>query len=265
MILSMKKAAIFSFFLASLFLVTSACAQEPTVAKDFTLTDCHGIEHNLFSELDAGNVVVMSLMMDCPSCVNFRKKMPRLQQIFGESHPGRLHMYSMARTDDYTCEDMLSWQNAVHPSFAGTKFLVDYYELGAIAMPLIVVVGGKDHKIYYSKDGFSAKDTTAIKNAINEALTPASVARNSETNTVSVYPNPSSGTAKLTLSCDKQSTVVASLYNSVGEFVEPIYSGSLPIGKHEFNIVTDKIANGTYYVHVVRDGAKEIVPITVTR
>ena len=43
--------------------------QAQTTALDFTANDCAGMSHTLFSDLDAGNAVVIDLvMMGCPSC-----------------------------------------------------------------------------------------------------------------------------------------------------------------------------------------------------
>ena len=41
-------------------------------AEDWTQTDCNGVEHNLFSELDAGEVVLMEIVMldGCVPCIN---------------------------------------------------------------------------------------------------------------------------------------------------------------------------------------------------
>ncbi|MBL7984152.1 MAG: hypothetical protein JNM91_04100, partial [Flavobacteriales bacterium] len=61
----MKK--LFSALTASA-LALSGVAQ--TTALDFTANDCDGMSHNLFTELEAGDVVIIELvMMGCQPCV----------------------------------------------------------------------------------------------------------------------------------------------------------------------------------------------------
>ena len=40
-----------------------------TTATDFTANDCGGTSHTLFTELNAGNVIVITWVMPCSSCI----------------------------------------------------------------------------------------------------------------------------------------------------------------------------------------------------
>src|SRR5688572_14430537 len=78
-----------------------AFAQNPTVAMDFTANDCDGASHNLFSDLDAGNVVLMEFIMldPCLSCVKARESLQPMFQQFEASHPGRFRIYTIGWTN----------------------------------------------------------------------------------------------------------------------------------------------------------------------
>ena len=60
----MKK-YIFKSLLLMFFANISFAQKTPT---DFTTDDCNGVSHNLFDELNDGNVIVISWVMPCGPC-----------------------------------------------------------------------------------------------------------------------------------------------------------------------------------------------------
>ena len=80
---------------AIFFILISGKAQ--TTAMDFTQADCYGVDHHLYPELDAGNVIILEYMMlNCAPCVTATKAMEALAIPYEQSHPGRVHIYSFA-------------------------------------------------------------------------------------------------------------------------------------------------------------------------
>ena len=252
-----------------LFIVLSCTAngQAPSEATDFTLTDCDGIEHHLFSKLEEGNVIVVEFEMGCTPCVGGRKALAKIQQQFEATHPGKLQIYTMGFSANMKCNTVQSWMtqnNFLGPAFAGDANVITGYNADE-GMPTIVVLGGSDHKILYWRGAFSNKDTVAIKAAIGQILTSASVGKDAAAKGLKVYPNPSKAHATLDLILTEQSNIDVALYNAVGVKVQSVYQGVLAKGEQRLDVLTNKLLNGTYYIHVTRNGVTDVVPLTVTR
>jgi hypothetical protein len=141
-----------------------------TTGLDFTATDCDGTPHHLFAELDAGNVVVMDLvMMACSGCIVATQALSA-QVVPTTNDPSRVRFYSIGYEDPITCDQILAWRadhGWDHPVFAGMAEQAAYY--GGMGMPTIIVLG-PDHAVYYLHLGFSAAEKPIILEAINTAL-----------------------------------------------------------------------------------------------
>lgn len=262
----MKKITILGSFFALCFAI-STYAQAPQTATNFTLNDCDGIEHNLFTELEEGNVIVIEFEMGCLPCVGGRKALAKIQNQFEATHPGKLRIYTMGYSANMKCATVQSWmlENSFFgPTFAGNADVITGYN-AEVGMPTIVVLGGADHKILYWRDAFSNKDTVAIKAAISQILTSASVSDPLIEKNVRLYPNPSSSATTLTINCEKQGAAEVSLYNVSGVKVAAIYSGNIEKGIREIPMVTSELSTGKYYVHVTVNGATGVVPLTISR
>ncbi|MBK7553729.1 MAG: T9SS type A sorting domain-containing protein [Flavobacteriales bacterium] len=182
----MKK--LFSVILASACLA-SATAQ--TTALDFTANDCDGVSHNLFTELEAGDVVIIELvMMGCQPCVTAGNSLKN-NVLPNVSDPSRVKLYSIGFTNGITCTQMNDWKNTngfTHTVFAGMSAQTTHY--GGMGMPTIAVVGGAAHDVFYSEQGHSDSDNPDILAAIEAALV-AGVGINEVNSTdVVIHPNP---------------------------------------------------------------------------
>ena len=146
-----------------------------TTALDFTADDCDGVPHNLFSELDAGNAVILELvMMGCQPCVTAAQSLTA-NVLPNVSEPSRVKLYSIGFTNSINCTQMNSWKSTngfTHTVFAGMSAQTTYY--GGMGMPTIVVLGGgSSHGVYYTEQGHSDSDDPAIIEAINAGLAAA--------------------------------------------------------------------------------------------
>jgi hypothetical protein len=66
---------------------------------------------------------------------------------------------------------------------------------------------------------------------------PNSVAENgSEADFMSIYPNPTDGNAVIRFAVDAQSAVDLAVFNSLGQKVQGIYSGTIAAGQATFNV-----------------------------
>ncbi|MBP6390645.1 MAG: T9SS type A sorting domain-containing protein [Flavobacteriales bacterium] len=166
--------------------------QAQTTALDFTTDDCDGTSHTLFAELDAGNVVILELvMMGCQPCVTAAQSLTA-DVLPNVSDPSRVKLYSIGFTNAIVCAEMNSWKAAngfTHTVFAGMSQQTTYY--GGMGMPTIAVVGGGSaHTVLYAEQGHSASDNPAILAAIEAGLAASVGINEANVSTVTIHPNP---------------------------------------------------------------------------
>lgn len=185
----------YAFFIA-LALATGLQAQ--TTALDFTANDCDGASHHLFADLEAGNCVIIDLvMMNCPSCG------PATQAIANNvipncSDPSRVKFYSIGYTNSVNCTQILNWRSGLgltHPVFAGMSAQTTHYN--GMGMPTLAVVGGADHTVYYTSLGHSSTDNEDILAAIETALAAQVGIAEIAGSEVVLSPNPTSDRVSL--------------------------------------------------------------------
>ncbi len=179
-----------------------------TTATPFTTNDCNGISHNLFDELDNGDVIVICWVMPCAPCATYAGYTADAVQSFATSHPNRVKYYL---ADDYansSCSYLSGW--ATNYSIATDAIFsdaaLDMTDYGTPGMPKTVVLGKNNHKIYYNKNdnkiteaGVTAAIALALSETvgINESLT-ANFA-------LKAFPNPVNETLNLSFNTNTTS------------------------------------------------------------
>jgi len=219
-----------------------------TVAQDWTKTDCAGIDHTLFSELDAGNVVIMELIMldGCMPCINAANLMQPVIAQYNANYADRVKWYTMGYNDTYACEALISWKsdNEINctAQFVEGADQVDYY--GGIGMPNIIIVGRNTHTVYYNHFGFVPADTISFADAIEYALgiaEPVAVDEQ-QTRELNIIPNPSQDFIQI--SGLPATPFSLTIVNSSGAKVFYTLSNSTDIDIRSF-------ASGLYYVKIL--------------
>jgi hypothetical protein len=161
-------------------------------AIDFTQDDCEGSPHHLFSELDAGNVIVLEyVMLNCAPCINGTTGLEKIMDSYANSHPGRVHLYSFGFLNSYTCEQILAWKtdnSFTQNVFNNGEDQVDYY--GGMGMPTIVVVGTNTHKVFYKSIGYTPAIDDDLEAAIDSALlyNPSGITETIAPDKYNIYP-----------------------------------------------------------------------------
>ncbi|MGV9012521.1 MAG: T9SS type A sorting domain-containing protein [Flavobacteriales bacterium] len=182
----MKK--LFSALLATASILS---LQAQTTALDFTADDCDHVSHNLFSELDAGNAVILEfVMMGCQPCVTACNSLTN-DVLPNVSDPSRVKLYSIGFTDGITCLQMNDWKTTngfTHTVFAGMSAQTTHY--GGMGMPTIAVVGGPEHTVFYSDQGHSDSDNPVVLAAIEDALAAGVGITEMNAELVPIHPNP---------------------------------------------------------------------------
>lgn len=236
-------------------------------ATNFTVNDCTGASHELFNELDSGNVVILCWVMPCASCITATKTTYNVAQSFNTSHPGRVKMYVC---DDYAntnCSSLNSWcnqnglTNTTRFSNAGIK-MSDY---GSAGMPKIVVVGNYSHQVYYNAN--NSVNITLLTNAISTALEDyfVSVDNPAMANEIKVYPNPADNNVSLSFTSAKSGQCMLTLYNNSGSLVLPQQSFTMLQGENSLTVDTKELNNGVYFALVKTDSGMMRTKIVVSR
>lgn len=246
----MKKITfIFTLVLASL----SSFSSAQTNATNFTCDDCHGVNHDLFTELNSGKVVVIAWVMPCGGCISGALAAYSAVESFASSNPGQVLFYI---ADDYantSCSSLGSWANNNGMSSA-TPFsnaLVNMGDYGTDGMPKVVVVGGSSHEVFYNQNN-AAINQNGITTAINNALVTSSLKeiKNSKEELI-VYPNPSTNMVSINteaLGIDKSKNVTLDLKNILGETILEIFKGKMDVSQKVIEFNTGNLENGNYFI-----------------
>ncbi len=239
----MKKTLLLVSLIISSFLTSFA-----QTAPDFTANDCNGNSHNLYSELGQGKVIVLSWVMPCGACVGPALTAYNVVQSF--ANPDVLYYL----IDDYgnsTCATISGWAansgiGLNRTTFSSASIIQTNY--GGVGMPHIVVVG-PNGTIYFNGLNAAAGNSTAIQNAINDALTATGISdNNSNAFSVSVSPNPTAESLMLNYTLEQPASISFEVKNELGENVATYTLDNISAGKHEFQFDIHNYANGNYFV-----------------
>lgn len=212
-------------------------------AEDWTQTDCNGVEHNLFSELDAGEVVLMEIVMldGCMPCINAAHYMAPVIEYYNANYDNRINYYTFGFDDSYSCSQLIDWktENSVlcEAQFVEGEDIASYY--GGMGMPTIIVAGRSSHIVCFNKFGFGPLDTANLANAFEYALglTETLAVENPE-KSLQVYPNP----VHDVLHFDMNETADISIKNLAGVTImqqsgaNQIDVNNLPVGLYFYEI-----------------------------
>lgn len=260
------KTSVTRFIPALLFLLaqTSSFAQ---TAKDFTTNDCSGKSHHLFSELDAGKVVVICFVMPCATCIGPAQAAFTTVQEYETSHPGRVVFYLADDFANTSCGTLTSWAN--NNGMAGvTAFShkdVTETPYGTGGMPKTVVLAGFEHKVYFVENG--GLNTGNLKNAINTALVLSSfpAIKTKDDIQLNVYPNPARDYLTVHFVIPENSTTTIEIYNLVGIKVKDVAIVADVSGEQSFDIDLNGLSDGIYFLKIKRNEFFHTVKFTVAR
>jgi thiol-disulfide isomerase/thioredoxin len=258
----MKKALLILFLPILLFSGYKSISQE--FAMDFQQEDCEGISHQLFTELNAGKVVVLDfVMLNCAPCIVGTNALENIAGDYESSHPGRVTIYSFGFLNSYTCEQLLAWKNDnsyIHPVFNNGEDQVDYY--GGMGMPTIVVIGTDAHRVFFKSIGYTPSIDNKIREAIDTALlySPTGISDRTYFNNFRIYPTLTNDLIRIETSGGHPGAAFF-LFDSFGRQVlsEPLHETGLQ------SIPVSGLASGVYVARF-RDkenwseGIKLIIP-----
>ncbi len=256
----MKKILLFA--VAGL-LIHSVAAQ---TAVNFTVNDCNSTNHDLFSELNSGKVIVITWVMPCSACIGVASSAANTVRGYSTSNPGMVKFYLTDDVANTSCSTLTSWAttNTILTDAVFSNAAISMSDYGSAGMQKTVILGGANHHVYYNVIG--AVTASAMQAAINSALTASGIAENSLGNfELSMYPNPvSNGKSTLTYTLTQTSNVTINVYNVLGASVINSTNEKQTIGKHETVIDFETLTKGIYFVKLTSGDASQMVKFAVT-
>lgn len=222
-------------------------------AVNFSCNDCAGISHDLFSELDAGKVIVISWVMPCASCVGPTLTASNVVQSYSSSNPGQVLLYVV---DDYantTCSSLNSWctSNGIYPTATFSNSIINMLDYGnTTGMPKIVVLGGTSHTVFFNEIDAAAGNPTALQAAINAALATGVQENTAPFMSATVFPDPANGNSSLKFDLNQSDNVTIVINDALGQQVNTVFNGELQPGEHIFTLNSAGLPAGIYFVEI---------------
>ena len=237
---------------------------DQTTAMNFIRKDCTGKEHNLFAELDSGNVVILEYFMTCSSCLNAARKIQPVINSLEKQIPGKIRFYMLAYTNGYSCETASNFINTnslqAVPFDSGAS-QVAYY--GGFGMPTVVVVGGKDHKVLFTDIGFSSGDEQAIGDAIKTLYNLSDVSDESATN-FSVSPQPATDRMRFHWNEELSQDAECTLANMQGQIVRHSADFEWNYAANQAELPVQGLENGVYVLVLNNHGRRQRCTVLVS-
>jgi hypothetical protein len=239
--------------LLSLVIAAAAFSVNAQTASNFTANDCLGNNHDLYSELNSGKIIVLSWVMPCNTCITGAKFAQNAVNSFSTSNPGTVFHYV---ADDYantSCASLLSWlnTNSLTPNAYFSDASVNMTAYGSTGMPKIVVLGGASHSIYYNVNG-SSNTQAGITTAINNAIAANSIGINEiSTDAASdkVSPNPANNELTLSMHSKQAGNIDLEIYNVTGQKIKTLQKTVLS-GNNEIKLDVSDLSSGSYFLEL---------------
>ena len=254
----MKKIVVFFALLLMAKLATSQ------VVPDFTANDCSGNSHNLYTDLNAGKVVVLVWVMPCGSCVGPALTAYNVAQSF--SNPNVVY-YLMDDAANTSCTSLSSWANSAgiganRVNFSTSAITESNY--GGVGMPHVAVVGTSNHTYFFNALNTAVGNATAIQNAITTALATVGIETNAKAEfQLNAYPSPANQELKLNFFLRSLTEVKLELLSEKGELIKTIELGKQNPGEHQYSFELGQFASGNYFVRLAANNQYQVRRFTI--
>jgi hypothetical protein len=220
---------------------------------NFNCNDCSSVNHDLYTELSAGKVIVISWVMPCSSCIGPTLTASNIVQSYASSNPGQVLLYVADDVANTSCSSLNSWvnSNGITANATFSDAAVSQSPYGSPGMPKIVVLGGgSTPTIFFNQNGSAAGNSTALQNAINSALATDVNDQAGMVSALSLVPNPSTISSSVSFVSQQNTEGVVSVCDQLGREVLQVYAGAMTAGKNNFEFSTAELANGIYFIRI---------------
>ena len=219
-------------------------------ATDFTVNDCDGNSYNLFNDLDAGKIVVITWTMPCGSCIGGSLTAYNISQSYESTHPGKVKMLLVDDFGNTPCAAIKSWglSNGMTRAINFSDPAIRMNDYGIAGMPKTVAIAPDHSVIFNQNNGVNADN---LKAAIDAALTTTSVTKlNPTISNATIFPNPAGNDITVQLQMVKGSTVEIDLFDLEGKLIQETFNGYCPAGQNLIPLAFPKMNNGLYQIRI---------------
>ena len=262
-----KKNTMKKLLLSSAMVLVSTFMTFGQTGVNFTASDCASTSHTLFTELDAGKVVVICWVMPCGACISSASTDATTVQGYASSNPGRVKFYLVDDTGNSTCSTLTSWASTnsitTDAKFGNAGNTIKMTDYGSTGMPKTVVMGGTSHTVFYNVNG--TVSASALQTAINNALASTTGIADPISNfsAINLFPNPAGNTTEISYSLQSSSDVKIEVFNLVGATVKSISAGIQSAGEQKIKIDCSDLNNGIYFVKMIAANTEKTITLSV--
>lgn len=253
-------------------LVLWAILSSAQTATDFTADDCNGVTHNLFTELDAGRVIVITWVMPCGGCIGPASTSRDIVQSFQEPFSNKINVYYYLVDDygDIECSMFEAWanQNAIPASAYSFRFSdsnIDMMDYGSYGMPKTIVLGGgSNHTVFFEED--FTLDEQALSDAIETALASTGIDEiNQSISKYKIFPNPASHSSEINFMLDKTSDIRLNIYNLQAKRIESLEYKNLSAGGNRILLNLEEYNSGRYLIELSDGKTSRFLNLAITK
>jgi len=255
----MKKFLYFSFAM----LISAFCFAQ-TTATNFTCNDCSGTSHDLYTELNAGKVIVLVWVMPCAACIAPSRTAYDAVQNYTTTYPGRVVFYLVDDKGDTPCNTLTAWgnTNSMPNAISFSNALINPADYGNVGMPKIIILGGPNHTVFYNED--DGANLTGIQPAIDQALAASGIKENNEIiSSLKVFTNSKNNDATVIYSLNKANAVNIDIIDITGKNNYSYSYINQSAGKHEIQIDLGNKSNGLYFLRLKSGGISKIAKFII--
>jgi hypothetical protein len=226
-------------------------------AVNFTCNDCFGASHDLFTELDAGKVIVLCWVEPCGGCADASLISSTLVESFQDDYPDKVYLYLVDDFANTDCESLISWANifGIHPTTFFSDASISMFDYGEPGMPKVVVVSDVNHQVFYNAN-FTV-EALALEEAINNAIIATTTGYRDMIGdyfSVKIFPNPAKETVTVSLNLKALTTIRAEILDQTGRIVYLNMWNGLSEGPNVIELGIPSIEEGIYFLKLT-DGS----------
>ena len=243
----MKKLYIILFIAFAINFFTNA----QTTGVDFSLNDCNGVTQSLFKSLDSGKVVIMIYEHQCSSCVTGSKYVQKVYNSYYATNPNVEIMY--LDNGGFNCASISSWinTNALAPGNT-IAYSNTYNSPYGTGMPVVVICGPYQHKIYFNASGtLLTADTVHMHHAIDSALMQTTLSVQSvkkNTDNIQIYPNPvTNSSVNINFTSSINQKIALEVIDLTGKSVYSSNDITIYEGNNNIRLSDANLKNGVYF------------------
>jgi len=245
----MKK---FTLIAALFFAATFAFSQTALdTAINFTATDTHGVERNLFDILDGGQYVVIDFFfVDCGACIETAPNIREAYELFGCNSADVFVMSISPMDDDTACLAFDEQFGIEFPCISGVEGRGDTIcnAYGIDAYPTYILID--TNHLIVEQDMWPIPNTQQFvtyfeNNGLEQAeCNPASVTTPINDHLLRLFPNPTTGVFEIELNYNGNLSI--DVFNVIGENVFQMETASY--GNYSKSIDLTGLESGFYFI-----------------